>query len=128
MSSKFCSVDYSSKVDECSKQVHGIEKKDYSEGAGPALPAARRHRLRVPHFSPPLREVGSPPFQKRRQPRPSWAYPIGMDVNWVELAQKMAEAARAQVAADRKRLQEILAERQQKPGARFSRPLREVGS
>jgi len=51
-----------------------------------------------------------------------------MDVNWVELAQKMAEAARAQVAADRKRLQEILAERQQKPGARFSRPLREVGS
>jgi hypothetical protein len=37
-----------------------------------------------------------------------------MAVNWVELAQKMAEAARAQVAADRKRLQEILAERQRK--------------
>jgi len=35
-------------------------------------------------------------------------------VNWVEVAQKMAEAARAQVAADRKRLREILAERERK--------------
>ncbi len=37
-----------------------------------------------------------------------------MAVNWIELAQKMAETARARVAADRKRLQEILAERQRK--------------
>ena len=28
---KFCSMNYSSKVDEYNKQVHGIEKKDYSE-------------------------------------------------------------------------------------------------
>jgi hypothetical protein len=28
---KFCSINYSSKVDECNKQMHGIEKKDYSE-------------------------------------------------------------------------------------------------
>jgi hypothetical protein len=39
-----------------------------------------------------------------------------MAVNWIELAQKMAEAARARVAADRKRLREILAERQRKQG------------
>jgi hypothetical protein len=37
-----------------------------------------------------------------------------MAVNWLEVAQKMAEAARARVAADRKRLKEILAERQKK--------------
>jgi len=37
-----------------------------------------------------------------------------MAVNWIELAQKMAETARARVAADRKRLREILAERQRK--------------
>jgi hypothetical protein len=37
-----------------------------------------------------------------------------MAEDWVKLAQKMAEAARAQVAADRKRLREILAERQRK--------------
>jgi hypothetical protein len=36
-----------------------------------------------------------------------------MAVNWLEVAQKMAESARARVAADRKRLREILAERQQ---------------
>jgi hypothetical protein len=35
-------------------------------------------------------------------------------VNWIELAQKMAESARAGVAIERKRLQEILAERQRK--------------
>jgi hypothetical protein len=35
-------------------------------------------------------------------------------VNWIELAHKMAESARARVAADRKRLREILAERQRK--------------
>ena len=28
---KFCSMNYSSKVDEYNKQVHGLEKKDYSE-------------------------------------------------------------------------------------------------
>jgi phosphomethylpyrimidine synthase len=28
---KFCSMNYSSKVDEYNKHVHGIEKKDYSE-------------------------------------------------------------------------------------------------
>jgi len=42
------------------------------------------------------------------------AYPITMAVNWLEIAQKMADTARARVAADRKRLREILAERQQK--------------
>jgi len=69
-----------------------------------------------PNLSLPLREVGSPLFKKQRQPRPWWAYPIGMAVNWIELAQKMAESARARVAADRKRLREILAERQRKQG------------
>jgi hypothetical protein len=39
-----------------------------------------------------------------------------MAVNWIEVAQKMAETARARVAADRKRLREIIAERQQKQG------------
>jgi hypothetical protein len=39
-----------------------------------------------------------------------------MAVNWIEVAQKMAETARARVAADRKRLREILAERQRKQG------------
>ena len=37
-----------------------------------------------------------------------------MAVNWLELAQKMAQAARAGVAIERKRLQEILAERRRK--------------
>jgi len=41
---------------------------------------------------------------------------MGMAVNWIELAQKMAQAARAGVAIERKRLQEILAERQRKHG------------
>ena len=31
MSPEFCSMNYSSKVDEYNKQVHGIEEKDYSE-------------------------------------------------------------------------------------------------
>jgi hypothetical protein len=39
---------------------------------------------------------------------------MSMVVNWIELAEKIAEAARARVAADRKRLREILAERQRK--------------
>jgi hypothetical protein len=33
---------------------------------------------------------------------------------WLEIAQKMAQAARAGLAIERKRLKEILAERQQK--------------
>jgi hypothetical protein len=37
-----------------------------------------------------------------------------MAVNWLELAKKMAQAARAGVAFERKRLQEILAESQRK--------------
>jgi hypothetical protein len=40
-----------------------------------------------------------------------------MAVNWLEVAKKMAEDAHAQLALNRKRLQEILAERarQQSP-------------
>ncbi len=37
-----------------------------------------------------------------------------MAVNWTEWAQKLAEAARAGGAIEKKRLQEILAERQKK--------------
>jgi hypothetical protein len=37
-----------------------------------------------------------------------------MAENWLEFAQKLAESARARVATDRKRLQEILAEHQRK--------------
>jgi hypothetical protein len=33
---KFCSMNYSSKVDEYNKQVHGIEKKDLFEAGGEA--------------------------------------------------------------------------------------------
>jgi hypothetical protein len=40
-----------------------------------------------------------------------------MAVNWLEFAQKMAQAARAGVAIERKRLQEILAERKKQPPA-----------
>ena len=47
-------------------------------------------------------------------PTSTLEYPITMAVNWIEIAQKMAEAARAGVAIERKRLQEIIAERQQK--------------
>jgi hypothetical protein len=45
-----------------------------------------------------------------------------MAVNWIELAQKMAEAARARVAADRRRLRDILAEQQRKQGPAQSSP------
>lgn len=48
-----------------------------------------------------------------------------MAVNWLEFAQKMAQAARAGVAVERKRLQEILAERQRKQAPvqrRMSKP------
>jgi hypothetical protein len=44
-----------------------------------------------------------------------------MAVNWLEVAQKMAEAARARVAADQKRLREILAKRQQNQASSPSR-------
>jgi len=47
-----------------------------------------------------------------------------MVVNWVELAQKMAQAARAGVAIERKRLQEILAERWRKQQFQSSSPSR----
>lgn len=40
---------------------------------------------------------------------------IVMAVNWLELAKKMAQAARAGVAFERRRLQEILAEGERKP-------------
>jgi hypothetical protein len=43
-----------------------------------------------------------------------------MAVNWLEFAQKMAQAARAGVAIERKRLQEILAERQKQQPAESS--------
>jgi len=45
-----------------------------------------------------------------------------MDVNWLELAQKMAQAARAGVAIERKRLQEILVERQRSQQPQSSSP------
>jgi hypothetical protein len=38
-------------------------------------------------------------------------YPYFMAINWLEVAKKMAEDARAQLAINRKRLREILAER-----------------
>ena len=43
--------------------------------------------------------------------RPTVEYSRAMAVNWLEVAKKMAEDARAQLALNRKRLQEILAER-----------------
>jgi len=45
-------------------------------------------------------------------------YPSRMAVNWLEVAKKMAEDARAQLALNRKRLQEILAERARQQSAR----------
>jgi hypothetical protein len=47
-------------------------------------------------------------------------YPIAMAVNWLEVAKKMAEDARAQLALNRKRLQEILAERARQQSAQGS--------
>jgi hypothetical protein len=46
-----------------------------------------------------------------------------MAENWVDIAQKLAESARARVAADRKRLQEIMKDRQrtQTPKSTFPR-------
>jgi hypothetical protein len=49
---------------------------------------------------------------------------MGMAVNWIELAQKMAQAARAGVSIEKKRLQEILAERQRKQQPQSSSPSR----
>ena len=47
-------------------------------------------------------------------------YPYSMAENLVALAQKMAEAARAGVAIEKKRLQEILLERQKKSASSSS--------
>lgn len=47
-----------------------------------------------------------------------------MALNWIEVAQKMAKAARAGVAIERKRLQEILSERQGKQQLQSSSPSR----
>jgi hypothetical protein len=44
-------------------------------------------------------------------------YPKGMSVNWLEVAQKMAEDARAQLAINRRRLQEIIEKRDQQQTA-----------
>ena len=38
-------------------------------------------------------------------------YPEGMSVNWLKVAQKMAEDAREQLAINRRRLQEIIEKR-----------------
>jgi len=43
-----------------------------------------------------------------------------MAVNWIELAKKMAQAARAGVAFERKRVQEILAESKRKQQSQHS--------
>ena len=48
-------------------------------------------------------------FENRNLPE----YPKGMSVNWLEVAQKMAENARAQLAIDRQRLREIIEKRDQ---------------
>ena len=44
----------------------------------------------------------------------AFEYPRAMAVNWTKLARKMAQAARAGVIIEKKRLQEILAERQKR--------------
>jgi hypothetical protein len=56
------------------------------------------------------------PAEKVRELLPQWTTDSrNTAVDWVKIAQEWAEAARAGVAAERKRLQEILAERQRKP-------------
>jgi hypothetical protein len=45
-------------------------------------------------------------------------YPCLVAVNWLEVAKKMAEDARAQLAINRKRLREIVAERARQQAAR----------
>ena len=52
--------------------------------------------------------------------RPYWSILVFMAENILEFAQKMAQAARAGLAIERKRLQEILAERQRKQPAQSS--------
>jgi hypothetical protein len=47
-----------------------------------------------------------------------------MSGKWLEIAQKMAAAARAGLAIERKRLNEILAERQRKQVPSSSQPSR----
>ncbi|HWY22645.1 MAG TPA: hypothetical protein VNX26_15565 [Candidatus Acidoferrum sp.] len=41
-------------------------------------------------------------------------YPLAMAGKWLEIAKKMVEGARAGLAIERKRLNEIIAERQRK--------------
>jgi hypothetical protein len=53
-----------------------------------------------------------PPTEIENQP--CWSILILMAENMLEFAQKMAQAARAGLAVERKRLKEILAERQRK--------------
>ena len=45
-------------------------------------------------------------------------YPEGMSVNWLKVAQKMAEEARAQLAINRQRLREIIEKRDQQQTTR----------
>ncbi len=47
-----------------------------------------------------------------------------MAAKWVQIAQKMAEEARAGLAVERKRLKEILAERQRKTVPSSGQPSR----
>ena len=49
--------------------------------------------------------------------RVSAEYPSLMAIDWLEIAKKMAEDARAQLALNRKRLQEALAERARQQSA-----------
>lgn len=58
-------------------------------------------------LKPPM---GAPSFRVLCE-RVGSEYPQLMAVNWLEVAKKMAEDARAQLALNRKRLQEIRAER-----------------
>ena len=61
---------------------------------------------------------------KGLEDRPCWSILIVMAENLLEFAQKLAQAARAGLAVERKRLQEILAERQRKQPAQPSQQSR----
>jgi hypothetical protein len=61
---------------------------------------------------------------KRLENCPQWSILEFMAENLLEYAQKMAENARAGLAIERKRLQEILAERQRKQPAEPSQQSR----
>ena len=51
-------------------------------------------------------------------------YPILMSGKWLEYAQKMAQAARAGLAIERKRLDELLIERERSQGTSSGQPSR----